>query len=237
MAKFIIGAVILIVGGVFTLGMWSYSDTISSVKLTEKVVALTYDDGPNPPHTAALLQLLEKENVRATFFPKGKNVAAFPESARAIVAAGHEVANHSYKHMPMTTLSKDVAMAEILRADEVLETVMGVKTNLFRPPFGVQSLGVKRALTDLGKTSVLMSAIGNDWEVFEPQAIADAVLVDVEPGAIILLHDGHGDVDDPHQQIGRAGSVEATRIIIETLRGEGYRFLTVGELIALGSTE
>ena len=154
MAKIIIAAVVLIVGGLFGIGLWTYSGAISSVQVSEKVIALTYDDGPNPPHTEALLELLAEEEVVATFFPKGKNVDAFPEEARAIVTSGHEVANHSYKHMPMTTLSKNVALAEITRAQKTLESVMGVKTDLFRPPFGVQSLGVKRALSELNMTSV-----------------------------------------------------------------------------------
>jgi peptidoglycan-N-acetylglucosamine deacetylase len=234
MVKVIAAAVVLIVGGLFALGSWSYSGAVSSVKVDEKVVALTYDDGPSPPYTDALLALLAEQDVKATFFPKGKNVEAFPEAARAIVVAGHEVANHSYKHMPMTTLSKSVALAEINRAERAIESVMGVETQWFRPPFGVQSIGVKRALNELGKTSVLMSAHGSDWEVFDGAQIAQAILAEVKPGGIILLHDGHGDIDDPHKQEGRSGSVEATRIIIETLRAQGYRFVTVGELMSLG---
>jgi peptidoglycan/xylan/chitin deacetylase (PgdA/CDA1 family) len=237
MARIIVGAVVLIVGGMFALGLYSYSGAVSSVEVEEKVVALTYDDGPNPPHTGALLQLLAQENVRATFFLKGQNVDAFPDDALAIVTAGHEVANHSYKHRPMTTLSKNVALAEIMRAEEAIYSATGVKTDLFRPPFGVQSIGVKRALLELNKASILMTAHGTDWEVFDPQQIADSILADVQPGGIILLHDGHGDVDDPHKQEGRAGSVDATRIIIESLRSRGYRFLTVGELLSLGEAK
>ena len=86
------------------LVVWSYGDVVSSVTVEEKLVALSYDDGPNPPYTADLLALLAAKGVRATFFPKGRNVDEFPVDARAIVAAGHEIGNHSYYHAPMTSL-------------------------------------------------------------------------------------------------------------------------------------
>ncbi|MFL3654875.1 MAG: polysaccharide deacetylase family protein [Halioglobus sp.] len=211
----------------------SYNGTIVTVPVTEKVVALTYDDGPNPPHTQALLATLERHSVKATFFLKGQNVEAFPEAVRVIAQSGHEIGNHSYSHRPMFSLSKTAMLEELVRTNRLIENLVDYKPALFRPPYGIQGPGLKMALDELDMTSILMSTSGLDWEVTEPKLIASAVVESIEPGSIILLHDGHGDVSDPNAQDSRAASVEATGIIIETLRAQGYRFATVGELIAL----
>lgn len=226
------GLGILLLGLVATL-FWTYGEVISTVSVDQKVVALTYDDGPNPPHTQAMLDLLAEKNVSATFFPKARNVEAFPGDLRAIAAAGHEIGNHSYDHYAMSSFSVDDMRGEVERANRVLHDVLGVTPVLFRPPYGAQGVGLKRALAQLNMTSVGMSAHGSDWELTEAAEIAAAILEKVEPGGIILLHDGHADVADPMAQETRAGSVEATRIVIDTLRQQGYSFVTVGELLKL----
>jgi len=219
---------------ILAIATWSYQGAIARIETQQKVVALTFDDGPNPPHTEELLGVLEKHGVVATFFPKAKNVEAFPDAAMAMVAAGHEIGNHSYHHNPMTSLSLGKMQDEIVRANSVLREVMGVDDiMLFRPPFGLQGIGTKRALTALNLKSILMSDSGFDWEEVDAQKIAETVLETVKPGSIILLHDGHGDVEDPHNQDSRAASVTATQTIIMALREQGFRFVTVSELLAL----
>lgn len=213
--------------------VWSYSATVAIIPVHEKVVALTYDDGPNPPHTQALLEMLAQHDVKATFFLKGRNIEAFPESVVDVVEAGHEIGNHSYFHKPMIAFSESGMLEELERTNMLIKQAIGNNPTLFRPPFGVQGPGLKMALDTLGMTSVLMTTHGADWDVTNPQLIADAVLENIEPGSIILLHDGHGDVDDPRAQQSRAPSVEATGIIIETLKSQGYRFKTVGEMLAM----
>ena len=217
----------LILGLVF----WSYQGTVSQFPDAGKVIALTYDDGPNPPDTQVLLEALEEHGVKATFFLKGRNIEAFPESVRAVVAAGHEVANHSYHHRAMLLASTSEALAEIRRTNDLIEEVVGIRPRVFRPPYGAQGPGLKLALDELGMISILMSDVGNDWELDDPGAIADKVLQSAGPGSVILLHDGHGDVDDPASQNSRAATVEATDIIIRTLKAQGYQFLTVNELL------
>ncbi len=217
----------------FAYVSWSYSNTLARVATAEKAVALTYDDGPNPPHTQALLELLEERGARATFFLKGRNVEAFPELAAQVAAAGHEVANHSYHHHAMGSLRKAGMVAELQRTNALIVDATGVEPVLFRPPFGVQGAGLKRALEELGMLSVLADASGADWEVTDPREVADRVLADVGPGSIVLLHDGHGDVDEPREQAGRAHSVAASALIIDELRSRGYRFVTVSELLDL----
>jgi peptidoglycan-N-acetylglucosamine deacetylase len=226
------GVILIVICAVL---FWSYSDTVVTIPVSEKVVALTYDDGPNPPHTEALLDVLAQQDVKATFFLKGRNIEAFPESVRSVAQAGHEIGNHSYHHRPMLLAGESFLVEELARTNALIEDLLGYQPVLFRPPFGLQGPGLKMALHALNMTSVLASTNGVDWEVTDPQQIASSVLENIEPGAIILLHDGHGDVDDPNRQDSRAASVAATEIIIETLKSQGYRFVTVGELRALSA--
>ena len=177
--------------------------------------------------------MLAERGVTATFFLKGRNVEAFPEVAARVAAAGHEIANHSYHHYAMSSFSKADMQAELERVNALIRAATGVTPTLFRPPFGIQGAGLKRALDELGMLSVLADASGADWEVFDGREVADRVLADVAPGSIVLLHDGHGDVDGPGEQESRAHAVAATAMIIDELRAQGYRFMTVSELLGL----
>ena len=212
---------------------WSYSGAIVRFPVDEKFVALTYDDGPNPPHTQALLEMLKEHEVKATFFLKGRNIEAFPELVRAVAEAGHEIGNHSYSHRPMFSFGKEEMREEVVRTNLLIENVLGYQPVLFRPPYGAQGPGLKRALDELGMISIIMSDHGTDWEVTDPRLIAESVLESIAPGSIVLLHDGHGDVDDPLAQDSRAATVVATGMIIEALKDEGYQFATVGELVEM----
>lgn len=218
---------------VLAVGFWSYQGTIAKLAVQEKLVVLTFDDGPNPPHTQALLDVLESYGVKATFFVKARNVEAFPDALRAVALAGHEIGNHSYHHRPMAAISATDMRQEITRASKVIEGVLGYAPVLFRPPYGAQGIGTRRALAQLNMTSIIMSTHGTDWELTDPEQISAGVLAKIEPGSIILLHDGHGDVDDPHAQDSRAPSVAATGLIIEALHAQGYSFVTVGELMKI----
>ena len=122
---------------------------------------------------------------------------------------------------------------EVVRSNLLIENVLGYQPVLFRPPYGVQGPGLKRTLDELDMISIIMSDHGSDWEVTDPRLIANAVLESVAPGSIVLLHDGHGDVDDPLAQDSRAATVVATGMIIEALKEEGYQFATVGELLEM----
>jgi peptidoglycan-N-acetylglucosamine deacetylase len=233
--KKLAAALSLILVVICALLFWSYNGAIARVPVDEKVVALTYDDGPNPPYTQALLDALAQYGVKATFFLKGRNIEAFPESVLSIAQAGHEIGNHSYYHRPMIALREPAMLEELLRTNSLIDSLLGYEPVLFRPPYGVQSPGLQMALDTLDMKSILMSTNGVDWEVTDPMQIASSVLENIEPGSIILLHDGHGDVDDPHTQDSRAATVAATGIVIETLEAQGYRFVTVGELLAMSS--
>ncbi len=231
----IAGALLLAIGITLILaaGYWSYRDVVISIPTQERIAVLTFDDGPHPTDTLPMLALLESKGVQATFFLKGRNVQAYPDIARAVQTAGHEIGNHSYSHRPMTAFTRTAMREEVVKTSDIIESVLGFRPVLFRAPYGLQGIGLTRVLEELGMLSIGMGAFGYDWEVFDPQEIANAVLKDVEPGAIILLHDGHGDVDDPAAQDSRTGTVGATGIIIDTLHEQGYRFVTVGEALNL----
>ena len=212
---------------------WCYQDVVFRVPVAEKVVAITYDDGPSSEDTLALLALLAEQNVRVTFFLKGTNVEAFPNIVRAQHKAGHEIANHSWSHQPMLSFSKAAMLTEIDRTAAAIERITGSTPAHFRAPFFVQGAGLTLALRERQLLSVAAGPNGADWEVFHPQQIAASILESVEPGDIILLHDADGPEPDPVGQASRAGTVAATKIIIDSLREQGYRFVTVSELLAL----
>jgi peptidoglycan/xylan/chitin deacetylase (PgdA/CDA1 family) len=224
------GLVIIALGALL---WWSYGGAIVRFPVDEKFVVLTYDDGPNPPHTQALLEVLKEHDVKATFFLKGRNIEAFPELVRAVAEAGHEIGNHSYSHRPMLSFSEEDMREEVMRTNLLIENELGYQPMFFRPPYGVQGPGLKRALEELGMISIIMSDHGTDWELTDPALIAEAVLESVAPGSIVLLHDGHGDVDDPLAQDSRAATVAATGMIIQALKDQGYQFATVGELLEI----
>lgn len=235
MRRKLFAAMAVVVSLICAVMFWSYRDAVVSVPVDEKVVALTYDDGPNPSHTHAMLEMLAQHGVRATFFLKGRNVEAFPASVQAVAQAGHEIGNHSYSHRPMLSLSKTSMREELVRTSDLIENILGQRPVLFRPPYGLQGPGLKMALDELGMPSILMSSNGADWEETDPALIANKILESIEPGSIILLHDGHGDIDEPAAQQSRAPSVAATGILIEELKSRGYQFVTVSELRALAA--
>ena len=180
---------------------WCYQDVVFRVPVAEKVVAITYDDGPSSEDTLALLALLAEQNVRVTFFLKGTNVEAFPNIVRAQHKAGHEIANHSWSHQPMLSFSKAAMLTEIDRTAAAIERITGSTPAHFRAPFFVQGAGLTLALRERQLLSVAAGPNG------------------AEP--------------DPVGQASRAGTVAATKIIIDSLREQGYRFVTVSELLAL----
>lgn len=201
---------------------------VTRVKTTQKVVALTYDDGPNPPDTDRLLAVLEQFQVKATFFMLGKQVEQYPETAKTILSQGHELGNHSYSHAKMLWKSQKFIRSEIQETDRLLREV-GVTGNIhFRPPYGLKFIVLPYVLRQLGKVTISWDIDSEDYQKLEAQAIADKVLDLVKPGSIILLHDALDDLGGD-----RSKTIAATKISIERLLSNGYQFKTVSELLAL----
>ncbi|GIG41694.1 polysaccharide deacetylase family protein [Cellulomonas phragmiteti] len=178
-------------------------------------VALTFDDGPWPPHTADLLDLLDRERVRAVFCLVGVQVEAHPDLVRRTVAAGHVLANHSYRHDDLGEWEPDAVRADLQRTlDAIHAVVPGVPVPLFRAPFGRWGRTVGVA-ADLGMRALEWQLAVEDWDPAPPADVLVERLGGVEPGGVVLLHDGGGD---------RSATVEAVARVIPTLRAAGWTF-------------
>jgi peptidoglycan/xylan/chitin deacetylase (PgdA/CDA1 family) len=195
---------------------------VRKVFTREKVVALTFDDGPHHL-TEAYLAVLSRAGVRATFFLVGSRVSRYPELAKRIAEAGHEVANHSLYHARAGARTQELLRAELDEANLLLEKTAGARPALFRPPYGEKPETLLQAAAAAGLTTVAWSVDPRDWDDPPPGVIVDRVLEEIHPGAIVILHEGH-----PH-------TLEALPQLLGALGQHGYRFLTVSELIALGS--
>jgi peptidoglycan-N-acetylglucosamine deacetylase len=197
------------------------------VKTNEKFIALTYDDGPNPPNTDRLLDVLAQYQVKATFFVLGKQVELYPEVIQRTISLGHELGNHSYSHPKMVWKKPAFIHSEIVKTDRLLRE-LGVKGEIhFRPPFGMKFLILPYILTRLKKTSILWNLDSTDYKLAESTAIVDNIMKQIVPGSIVLLHDA---LDD--RKGDRSATILATRMLIEELKSQGYKFKTISELLA-----
>lgn len=195
----------------------------------EKVVALTFDDGPNPPNTDQVLEILKKYNVKATFFLVGKKVEQNPETAQKIVNEGHAIGNHTYSHLDLLLHNENDINKEIGNAEKVIIRVTGKRPRLFRPPHGFRDPLVYDVTEKKGYVVVLWSVMPWDWNKPGIKVIEKRVIDNTQNGSIILLHDG--DADHLKQTGDRHQTVEALPTIIETLQKKGYRFVTIPELL------
>ncbi|HTV94308.1 MAG TPA: polysaccharide deacetylase family protein [Verrucomicrobiae bacterium] len=216
-----------------------FGATIVSGPSDRRVVALTFDDGPNPPYTNAILEVLEREHVHATFFVVGRAVAAYPSIVRRETRDGDAIGNHSWSHNHMILMTPAQVRGSLAKTDAAIYRAAGVHTRIMRPPFGARDWLVLAQARRLGYTPVMWSVpLPNDWEDPPAAVIADRVVPYVHDGAIIVLHDGNrgiicANAHVPAKTCDRHSAIEATRLIIERLRREGYRFVTVPELLTL----
>ena len=193
-----------------------------------RVVALTFDDGPNDPYTQKVLDILKSEGVHATFFLVGENVRRYPATAVRIAREGHLIGNHSEHHPAGFALEpSSLLQREVEQAEATIHAVTGVEPRFFRPPQGIRSPWLMRVLARDSLVDVTWDDAPRDWL---PASAADLVartLAQAHPGAIILLHDG---LNTAHG-VDRSTTVQALPEIIHRLRAEGYRFVTLAELL------
>lgn len=222
-------------------------DLVSYVPVAGRVVALTFDDGPNDPCTSQVLDLLDRESVRATFFLVGTNVERNPDAVRRMVQAGHAIGNHSYDHPRFDQISSAERRDEIRRGADAIAAVTGVRPVMFREPFGIFGPAAEAGTNAAGATAAdrrfrglsglcraenqLLAGISvhaYDWHKEPPEVMAEYMLRRVSAGAILLLHDGH------ETQVGadRSVVVKVLEQVLAALKARGYSFLTVPELIA-----
>jgi chitin deacetylase len=199
-------------------------EIVPRVETTERVVALTFDDGPIPEFTEEVLSLLREEEVKATFFVTGTELERYPALGRKIVAAGHELGNHTFSHRRMVGQSPDFIREEVERTDQLIRDVGYQRPIHFRPPFGKKLLLLPYYLARTGRKTITWDVEPDSTaEVAEESSRIEAYVRDrARPGSIILLH-----VMYP----GRQTSMDAVPGIIQVLKERGYRFATVSELL------
>jgi peptidoglycan/xylan/chitin deacetylase (PgdA/CDA1 family) len=198
---------------------------VPRVETSERLVALTFDDGPTRDQTAEVLRLLRERGVRATFFVTGGELERNMDAGRDIVAAGHELGNHSYSHERMVLVTPAFVRREVERTDELIRAAGHAGEIHFRPPYGKKLLALPLYLSGHGRKTVTWdvepdSELASDADA---AAVTRHVLERTRPGSIILLH-----VMYPS----RAETLKAVPRIVEGLEREGFRFVTVSELMA-----
>jgi peptidoglycan/xylan/chitin deacetylase (PgdA/CDA1 family) len=207
-------------------GQW-YGRTFTGLPRGSKQLALTYDDGPNDPHTLRLLEVLAKHNVHATFFLIGRYVQQRPDLAREVLKAGHIVGNHTFTHPLLTFQSAAEIREELSSCHAALQDTVGKHSNLFRPPFGGRRPAVLRIAREIGLAPIMWNVTGYDWDAPPAAVIEQKVSRQIRGGKVILLHDGG------HKEMGadRSQTVLATDHLIEKYKSEGYEFATIPEMM------
>jgi peptidoglycan/xylan/chitin deacetylase (PgdA/CDA1 family) len=207
-------------------GQW-FGQTFTGLPRGSRQIALTYDDGPNDPHTPRLLEVLAKHNVHATFFLIGRYVQQHPEIVREIVQAGHVVGNHTFTH-PLLIFKREAEIREeLVRCRASLQDAIGEPSKLFRPPFGGRRPAVLRVARELGLEPIMWNVTGYDWNAPSAEAIERKIAKRIRGGDVILLHDGG------HKQLGadRSQTVIATERLITRYKNEGYEFVTISQMM------
>jgi peptidoglycan-N-acetylglucosamine deacetylase len=207
-----------------------FGQLVASVPCTAPYVALTLDDGPTPEATQALIELLERHGARATFFVVGRELERFPDAARQIVRAGHELGNHSYSHRRMMLVSDEFIRSEIERTDAAIRDAGQRGPIAFRPPFGKKLVGLPWYLEQTGRNTVMWSIEPESAPGVEqtPEGIARHTSEQARPGTIILMHA----MND------RTGfKLSAIDRMLASLAERGYRAVSFSELRALCSAQ
>ena len=207
-------------------GQW-FGRAFHGLPRGSKQIALTFDDGPNDPHTLNLLDVLGKHNVHATFFLIGRYVKQRPDLARKIAGRGDIIGNHTFTHPYLTFESVARVREEVVECRDAIRETVGEHSNLFRPPWGARRPAVFRIVRDLGLEPVLWSVTGYDWNPPSADYIEQKVTRRIRGGDVILLHDGG------HAQFGadRSGTVVVVDRLIRRYQAEGYEFVTIPSML------
>lgn len=192
------------------------SDASKTAAREPKKIALTFDDGPHPVYTEQMLELLEKEQVPATFFLLGQNVELYGDLVKEISDEGHLIGNHTYHHVQITTLPAEQAYEEIEKTSRLIEELTGKGTEYVRPPFGTWNDGLE---SKLNLIPVMWTIDTLDWTTENVDRIVDQVVKNAEENDIILMHDSY------------KSTVQAVERIITLLEADGFEFVTVDEVI------
>lgn len=196
------------------------------VSTEEKVIALTFDDGPHPLYTEKILNLLEKYGAKATFFVVGENLQLYQKTIKRAVEGGHEIGNHTYTHPHLSSLSEEELLEEIKKNERLIEELTQKPTMLFRPPEGYCGRAVRAIVKERGYRAILWDVDTRDWAGTSASDIIKTVKSTVYPGSILLFHDYGGKQN---------ATLSALAVLLPWLKAEGYRFVTVSELLDYSS--
>lgn len=201
-----------------------FGEIIPKVITTQPLVALTFDDGPSP-HTAEILSVLEEKEIKATFFLIGQHIEKLPDDAAAIIDAGHEVGNHTYSHKRMLLKSWAFIRNEIEQTEALIQRAGYPHVTHFRSPYGKKLILLPLYLSQIGKKNIFFDVEPETYNnvVNDTEQIIAHILTHTKPGSIILLHP---------ENAGGLASRQAVPQVIDELQAQGYRFVTVSELLA-----
>lgn len=209
----------------------NYGRVINHGPKEEKVIALTFDDGPHPTYTNQILDILKEYDVKATFFVLGKFAEAYPDIIIRQWQEGHEIGNHTYSHVDAKRVSKKVLYNEYKKTQEIIENLINHQPRLFRPPYGSFDSQALDIMEMHDSIIVLWSAHqdSKDWSNPDVEEIVNTTLSNIKNGDIILFHD--------YVYYDESSTVEALKEIIPELKSRGYRFVTISELLNLNQQQ
>ena len=210
-----------------------FGKNIVRLNTDRRIVALTYDDGPNPPYTERLLDVLAKHNVKATFFMIGNRIEKHPETVNRVIAEGHQLGNHTYSHPLLGFLPPSYVQRQIERTDNLLRQHGISEQIVLRAPMLTRFLPVAYVLEKTDRTHISCNVWSWDWTTQNPDKITETVLKktlsSTGAGSIIVLHDGKAE----NKNANRSGTIEATDRIITALKQDGYQFVRLSDVITL----
>lgn len=188
----------------------------------KKAVALTFDDGPDDKYTPQIMNILDSQHIKGTFFLVGSLIEKHPGVVENLVAGGHQVAGHGWSHSNLKNLNRDQILSELDQTASSFRNVLAMEPLMFRPPYGGLSPVVMKEIAALGYTSIMWNSDSLDWYSRSADSILASTLADTKRGSIILMHSAGVNLD---------ATLKALPEIIYTLKSQGYTFLTVSELL------
>lgn len=226
-------ATVLLIGLGYWLFMSPYSQFFGNfpyqAKTSKKVIAITFDDGPNEPYTSEIVDFLNSKNVKATFFQVGSCINRYPEATLKIFNSGHTIGIHSLSHKFSKYFAQPKFKSEITKTQAIIDKIIHVRPILFRPPWLFRQPLIFGQLKKLN-IQPISGVFGSNVEVFKPNAntIAKHALAKAKPGLILIFHDGYN-----ASGTNRSHTVQAVKIVVEDLLSQGYRFVSVDELLGI----
>ena len=215
-----------------------FGRTLTQGPADQRLVALTYDDGPNPPYTLRILKVLESERVPATFFLVGRAVQSYPAVVRQELHDGDAIGNHTWDHTHLIMMTRLQIRSSLDRTSAAIYAATGEHTKLMRPPFGSRDWLVMQVAHKMGYTVVMWSVpLARDWEYPSAHTIAQRIVPQVKDGSIVVLHDGNRGLLCARYRLSarvcdRSADIGATTLIVRALKRQGFRFVTIPQLIA-----